>query len=685
MVQLVPVPFDVLIGRMFREFEEKGSIFDLPAQRFVGAYPGHDFSVPFRQRRASTPFGPAAGPQTQMAQNIALSWLAGGRVIELKTVQVNDAIEVPRPCIDMATVGFNVEWSQELTVEQSLEEYVKGAMLIEMLKASGVGKGLGETVFDMSVGYDLAGIRSVKVRGFLDGMLDATAVVNRLRAQIPAPFEKFRELPFPTRISDSLTLSTFHGCPPNEIEAIVMHLIGEVGLDVVVKLNPTLLGRETLDAILRDRLGYTGIIVPDRAFAEDAAWEEVVAFVERLESFAAVHGRSLGVKFSNTLVVENNKDFFPASEPVMYLSGAPLHPLAIALVARFRERFGDRLPVSFSGGIDEGNFAETVGLGLKPVTVCSDLLKFGGYRRGWRYFGALVKRMDAVGAKDIDVFVLKAHGQAEAALGDLGLAEERADACRASLAAGGDPRAAAGDVFSAWLSAARVRNSAAYAERVLADRRYSSAENDTPPKKIGSSLVLFDCLTCDKCIPVCPNDANFSFSIPIGETPVELLTRTADGWAVDVVGVVKVRKPHQIGAFADACNECGHCDVLCPEDGGPYKTKPLFFGSLAAFEAAPERDGFVVQQGALGAIMHGRFGGETVRIERYGERVRYSGAGFDLAFDPGDVAGSISGASDGPVDLTRLRIMVPILDAVAGPGAVNYVSAALGREQVEEM
>ncbi len=188
MVQLSPVPFDVLIGRMFRELEEKRSVFDLPAQRFVTAYPGRDLSVAFRDRRAATPFGPAAGPHTQMAQNIALSWLAGGRVIELKTVQVNDAIDVPRPCIDMATVGFNVEWSQELTVQQSLEEYVKGAMLIEMLKASGIGQGLSETVFDMSVGYDLAGIKSAKVQGFLEGMLDATAVVDRLRAKIQAPW-----------------------------------------------------------------------------------------------------------------------------------------------------------------------------------------------------------------------------------------------------------------------------------------------------------------------------------------------------------------------------------------------------------------------------------------------------------------------------------------------------------------
>ena len=59
--------------------------------------------------------------------------------------------------------------------------------------------------------------------------------------------------------------------------------------------------------------------------------------------------------------------------------------------------------------------------------------------------------------------------------------------------------------------------------------------------------------------------------------------------------------------------------------------------------------------------------------------MRYSGAGFDLALDPADVAGSVSGSADGPVDLTRLRIMLPILDAVAAPGAVNFVSAGLAR------
>jgi putative selenate reductase len=677
MVQLAPVPFEVLVGRMLSELERKRSAFDLPAQRFVKAYPGRDLSIAVHHRRAATPFGPAAGPHTQMAQNIALAWLAGGRAIECKTVQVKDDIAVPRPCIDMETVGYNVEWSQELTVGQSLEEYVKGAMLIEMLKASGVGAGLDETVFDMSVGYDLAGIRSAKVRGFLDGMMDASQVVDRLRAKIPEAYRAFRDLPFPTRISDSLTLSTFHGCPPGEIEAIAAHLIGEIGLDVTVKLNPTLLGRERVDAILHEAMGYHEIKVPDRAFAEDATWEDAAAMVERLGAYAAARGRSFGVKFSNTLVVENHKRFFPASEPLMYLSGPPLHPLAIALVARFRGAFGDRFPISFSGGVEAINFADTAALGLTPVTACSDLLKPSGYRRGWSYIADLAKRMDAVGAKDIETFTLLAHGQAEAALAALGLPNQRNAACRAALAAGGDLRNAAGEAFAAWVSAARVANAAAYAERAIANPYYSAAQNAKPPTKVGSKLVLFDCLTCDKCIPLCPNDANFVIAIPPGETPVERVTRGADGWQVDIVGAVKFAKPRQLATFADACNECGNCGVLCPEDGGPYLTKPLFFGSRAAFEAAPDHDGFVVETSEGGVAMRGRFGGEVVTVEKTDAGARYSGEGFDLAFDPADLAATLSGVADGPIDLTRLRMMLPMLEAVVAPDAINYVSAGL--------
>jgi putative selenate reductase len=48
-----------------------------------------------------TPLGVAAGPHTQLSQNLISAWLTGAGYLELKTVQVLDAIQVTKPCIDM--------------------------------------------------------------------------------------------------------------------------------------------------------------------------------------------------------------------------------------------------------------------------------------------------------------------------------------------------------------------------------------------------------------------------------------------------------------------------------------------------------------------------------------------------------------------------------------------------------
>ena len=243
MAELAPYPFAALVRRMFRELDRSQAVFDLPARSFVGD-PGRDLAVRFHDRQIGSPLGPAAGPQTQMAQNIVLSWLGGSRIQELKTVQINDQLDIPRPCIDMQTVGLNIEWSQELTIEQSLEEYVKGAMLVAMLEAGPLppAEGFGALAWDLSVGYDLAGIRSPRVQAFISGMKDARPVVDRLRSQIPAEHADQRDLDFPTRLSRSVTLSTFHGCPPDEIEQIIDFLLREVGLHSIIKFNPMLLG-----------------------------------------------------------------------------------------------------------------------------------------------------------------------------------------------------------------------------------------------------------------------------------------------------------------------------------------------------------------------------------------------------------------------------------------------------------
>src|SRR5436305_2827288 len=187
MAELVPIPLPLLLRRAFLEYGREGKIFDLPESKFFRGIAGLDLSVDFHGHRASTPLGPAAGPHGQLAQNIVLSWLGGSRIIELKTIQTLDELQIPRPCIDATNVGYNVEWSQELKLEQSLREYVGAGMFLEILKASQLlDDGIpGDTIFDMSAGYNLEGIRSPRVRSWIASMPNAKPVIDELRAGLP--------------------------------------------------------------------------------------------------------------------------------------------------------------------------------------------------------------------------------------------------------------------------------------------------------------------------------------------------------------------------------------------------------------------------------------------------------------------------------------------------------------------
>jgi putative selenate reductase len=644
MVEFVPLPFETLVRRALREVDRCEAIFDLPLSKCFFGSAAHDFSVTHLGRRAASPLGPAAGPHSQMAQNIVLAWLGGSRFIELKTVQVLDELVIARPCIDMRTVGYNIEWSQELKIEQSIGEYVKAAMLIEILKVrlgDRLQPGFLHTLYDMSVGYDLEGIRSPSVRRFLGAMRDCREWVERFRDEIPGEYSAYRELPFPERISDTLTLSTFHGCPPDEIERILEHLLREQHLNVIVKLNPTLLGADEVDRLLHDVLGYESIRVPAGVYARDTRWDQAVGFISRLRTLARDLGLGFGAKLTNTLVVEHEGEFIPATEKEKYLSGAPLHVLAMQLVGRMRTEFGAEFPLSFSAGIDRHNFADAVALGLVPVTVCTDLLRTGGYARQAAYYRELMQRMDAVSATDIEGFLV-----AEAGGHDL-------------------PQAI-------------LANTERYVAAATASARYRLEQNRKPPKKIGSTLELFDCITCDKCIPVCPNDANFALPLAPVEIPVWHHLWSAGRWTSRAGEPLRLEMQHQIAQFADFCNDCGNCDVFCPEDGGPYLVKPRFFGSEAQFEKHVSHDGFFVRVVGDAVQVRGRFEGREFELELTHGLASYSGDGFEVEFSVGEPSTLRAGRAEPGtlVDLTYALIMDHVQRSLLDGVRVNYVNAA---------
>jgi len=538
---LTPLPFDLLLRRIATEWETRRRILDLPSARIWRPDPQVDLSFEFLGRPAATPIGPAAGPHTQMAQNIVLGWLGGARLLELKTVQVLDELEIPRPCIDMETVGYNIEWSQELRVPESLAEYVKAWTAIAILRkweplAGLIGPDPGPHVFDMSVGYDLAGIAGEKVAGFIRAMMDAHDEIDRLRRLIPPSFAPLADVEIPARIADTVTLSTFHGCPPDEIDAITRHLMDVHGLDVIVKLNPTLLGYEQVDAILHDLLGYDEIRLSKEAFDADLQMERAVTLIGDLREHAAATGRRFGIKLTNTLVVHNHKGFLP--DDPMYLSGPPLHVIASTLLAELARRMPGvlKLPghdgdvqVSFSAGVTKENLADTLAMGVRPATMSTDLLKPGGYGRLKPMLTALTKELAAAGATTLEEWRALRLDDARAA--------GRSDAVDLHVAAmlHGDDRA-----------------------------RYAKEGTSKGPRRVDHRLEMWGCVACNLCVTVCPNDAVIKVPTP-DAAPV-------DGrW--------------QYLIFAELCNECGNCMVFCPEDGDPATVKPRLFLDEGRFAA----------------------------------------------------------------------------------------------------
>ena len=379
--KMYPIPFKSLMNWVTSEYAASGEVFGVRK-----AYHAAGKSLPIFGERIETPFGPAAGPNSQLAQNIIAAYFAGARFFELKTVQKMDGTElaacVPRPCILANDEGYNQEWSTELTVPQAMDEYIKAWCALKILaKIYGLGDPDG-FVFNMSVGYDLEGIKGEKVDTYLNGMTDAsrTAIFGECKAALKELFPEegaFIDAISP-RVSRSVTLSTLHGCPPDEIERIATYLISEKHLHTFVKCNPTILGYETARRTL-DSMGYDYIVFDDHHFREDLQWADAVPMFERLQALADQTGVEFGLKLSNTFPVDTTRGELPNDE--MYMSGRSLFPLTIEMCHRISRQFGGKMRISFAGGAEYFNCDKLFAAGIWPITVATTILKPGGYNR----------------------------------------------------------------------------------------------------------------------------------------------------------------------------------------------------------------------------------------------------------------------------------------------------------------
>lgn len=414
---MTPIPFSKLVDWIMEEYQKSGTVFGLhrPYQA-----DGKNARTIF-ERKLETPVGPAAGPHTQLAQNIAASYYTGSRFFELKTVQILDGEDLPvaKPCILADDECYNCEWSTELYVPQAQDEYIKAWFLLHVLaKEFGLG-GADGFQFNMSVGYDLEGIKSPKIDTFIESMKNAedTECFKECRNYLLEHADRFEKLTredvqgISPKICNSVTLSTLHGCPPQEIERIAVYLMEEKGLHTFIKCNPTLLGYEFARRVM-DEMGYDYVAFGDFHFLDDLQYEDAIPMLKRLMALAEQKTLEFGVKITNTFPVDVKQKELPSEE--MYMSGKSLYPLSISLAAKLSEEFGGKLRISYSGGADYFNIRPMVEAGVWPVTVATTLLKPGGYQRLWQ----LAEKTEAQNKVFTGIDTVKLAQIAEAALKD---------------------------------------------------------------------------------------------------------------------------------------------------------------------------------------------------------------------------------------------------------------------------
>ena len=424
-----PVPFLNLLERIVGEYRNEGSVFSIHESEFYKSK--KDKSVKVFTQECVTPLGPAAGPHTQLAQNIIAAYLTGARFIELKTVQIMDTLEIAKPCIDARDEGYNVEWSTEYTLPKAYDEYLKAWILLHVIETLMQGGKFDHPsfIFNMSVGYNLEGIKTERMQKFINSMLDAdvdgrfdTYISDLKKVLEPGYFDGtpwegleskvIEMLPkISKRISPSVTISTMHGCPPKEIEAICTYMLSEKHIDTFVKLNPTLLGFDEVRKILDD-LGYTYVGLKRESFEHDLQYPDAVSMLTRLIALAKKEGKGFGVKLTNTLGSVNDQGVLPGEE--MYMSGRTLLPISTSVALRLSKEFDGKLPISYSGGANALTVKDLFEAGIHPITLATDMLKPGGYNKmnqlceivndsnGWSMDSIDIEKLSALNAKARD-------------------------------------------------------------------------------------------------------------------------------------------------------------------------------------------------------------------------------------------------------------------------------------------
>ena len=365
------------------------------------------------------------------AVGVALYAVAGyvGVPYAVRTVVEKTASEKLGRAVTLSDVSFNPwTWVFEMRGLTIPEEGSDPLLSLGLLRVDASS----QTLFKLAPVLDEITIDGLKVNAvvndknrkelekLLDGSssddADKTQAANESSSGLPqsARREELATLAerIPATLVHAVTLSTMHGCPPDEIEAICRYMLEEKNLNTFVKLNPTLLGFARVREIL-DTCGFGYIGLSEESFEHDLKIDRALEMLTRLMALAKRRSLGFGVKLTNTLGTVNNKGALPGDE--MYMSGRALFPLSINVAALLSRAFDGKLPISYSGGASQLNIREIFETGIRPITMATDLLKPGGYLRlseclrelekadGWNMPQVDVARLNALAEKAVSM------------------------------------------------------------------------------------------------------------------------------------------------------------------------------------------------------------------------------------------------------------------------------------------
>ncbi len=334
---LQPMPMTRMVEHIARELEMTSTVFSVPpGYRGTGA----EVKLPFGQLDLT--LGTAPGPHGLLAQNLVCAYVAGARFLSLAPV----GAAAPEMTVGSDGLCRRRERSGALSLRQTTAEAVKGSVLIQLLCRE---QGLDSrgAVFSMALPGDKAYLERKDVQEYLDTMADAS------RAEV---------------WKDSVTAAKglagrFNNLHRSELDDLDPHISNVAR----VTLPPS----GALDGVeLLTGRGVHVFVRFDLSAGEDPQLPALLTSLQALAKAAEAKGVFVGVEVSGSKNVGDGEA----------LSGPAMAPATLRLAAKIAA-LCPGLPMSYAGGADQLNVARIAAQGFLTVSVCTTLLKPGGYLR----------------------------------------------------------------------------------------------------------------------------------------------------------------------------------------------------------------------------------------------------------------------------------------------------------------